>query len=258
MDRADTTGRQVKRVLKAGVAPYVKALASDAARREVADMRNASAVVPHAMSARLEKVLQVAHTYGRGQVYAERRKATGRGKNVPVGSRQLAVGSEQARPGVAVLLAAGAIKKPVSFNAVATISDWENELTKRVFARTLDYMRDGVEGDDLVDKVAGDIMDGSDAWLSRLADEAARGAVAGGRDSAFQELQTEISSYVRSEIMDRNTCEACEAGDGHEWSSYDDIDWQPGDDCEGGDACRGQIIPVFEDEGAVVLESSRR
>jgi hypothetical protein len=268
VDRADTTGRQVKRVLKSGMAPYVKALASDAGRREVADVRNASAVVPHAMAARLEKVLSVAHRYGHDQVYAERRKATGRGKNVPAklsAERSLECGSDaaalkavaalpQSKAPAAQLLAEKANKKPVSFTVQATISDWENELTKRVFARTLDYMRDGIEGDQLVKKVADDITTGSDGWLSRLADEAARGAVAGGRDNAFRELGPEISSYVRSEVMDRNTCENCQAGDGHEWASYDDIDWQPGDDCDGGDACRGQIIPVFEDEGAVILE----
>jgi hypothetical protein len=242
VDRADTTARQVKRVLKAGMPGYVKALASDAARREVADIRNASAVVPHAMQSRLEKVLSVAHKYGHEQVYAERRKATGRPKNVPVQNSKVQ------------MTEAKATKKPVSFTAQATISDWENELTKRVFARTLDYMRDGVEGSDLVDKVASDISDASDGWLSRLADEAGRGAVAGGRDNAFRELGQEIASYVRSEVMDRNTCENCEKGDGTEWPSYDDIDWQPGDDCDGGDACRGQIIPVFEDEGAVILE----
>jgi hypothetical protein len=240
VDRADATGRQLKRVLKSRMPEYVQALARDAAQRHVSDIRNVAASMPSALAGRVDKVLKVAHRYGYAQVYAERKRATGRGKDVP--AQMLAEGRTKAT------------KKPFSFSVEATISDWENELTKRVVARTLDYMRDGLEGADLVKKVSGDVMSASDGWLSRLADEAARAAVAGGRDAAFRELDGEIASYVRSEVMDRNTCEPCAAGDGHEWPSYDEIDWQPGDDCEGGDACRGQIIPVFEDEGAVILE----
>jgi hypothetical protein len=78
--------------------------------------------------------------------------------------------------------------------------------------------------------------------------------VAGGRSSAFEELQAEIVKYVRSEAMDQNTCEPCAAGDGQEWDSLEDVDWVPGDDCEGHDACRGQLMPVFEDEGQTILE----
>lgn len=77
--------------------------------------------------------------------------------------------------------------------------------------------------------------------------------MAGGRFTGFQELAGEIGSYVRSEAMDQNTCGPCEEGDGREWKSLDDVDWSPGDDCEGVDACRGQLMPIFEDEGTVQL-----
>ena len=247
--RADTTARVVARLLRAGAPEYVAAIAADASRRHITDIANASAGFPHALAARVEKILGVARRYGKEQVYRERRKATGRSRNAAIANLKLEI-SDQGQ----AALAAPKRKVTAWFNAQAVIADYQNEVSKRVRARAIDLAKDGLEGEELQTSVTRDILGAADGWIDRLGEEAGRAGVASGRDEAFAELDSEIASYVRSELMDHNTCAVCEQGDGQEWSNYDEIDWQPGDDCEGGDACRGQIIPVFEDEGAVILE----
>jgi hypothetical protein len=259
VERADITARNVARILRGALPAYVHALAQDASHRHISDIANATAPAPHALTGRIERILSVARRYGHGQVYAERYRATGRGKNDPLkpcekktaASEVLAQG---ANAGIALQETPRGPKKTAWFNAQALISDYQNEVSKRVRARVIDLAKDGLEGDNLAWAAEEDLVKAASGWLDRLGSEAGRAAAAAGRDEAFAELDPEIGSYVRSEVMDRNTCEPCEAGDGQEWASYDEIDWQPGDDCEGGDACRGQIIPVFADEGVVVLE----
>ncbi len=138
--------------------------------------------------------------------------------------------------------------------AKAAVSDLNNSITARAKASHIDNYKKGLRDVDLGDAIASDMFDGSDSVLDRIAGEAARSAVAGGRYAAFEELADEISSYARSEAMDQNTCDACEEGDGNEWDTLDDVDWSPGDDCEGADMCRGQLMPIFADEGTVELQ----
>lgn len=89
----------------------------------------------------------------------------------------------------------------------------------------------------------------SDGYLDELAGQGARQSAAYGRFDELAAVDDEIQAnggrYERSEILDQNTCAACAAGDGRGWDSFDEIDWQPGDDCEGGDNCRGTVIAVF-------------
>jgi hypothetical protein len=240
--RADTTGRMVARTLRAAFPGYARAVAADAAQRSITDIPNASAGFPHALSSRIEKILGVARRYGYTQVYAERKKATGRGKEIPAQIKMKAARVKSGEPPIAW------------FNAQAVVSDFVNETSKRARARAIDLMKDGLSGDDLAWATEEDLVKAASGWIDFLGSEAGRAAVAAGRHDAFGELDSEIERYVRSEVIDRNTCDVCADHDGDEWSNYDDIDWQPGDDCEGGDACRGQLIPVFEDEGVVVLE----
>lgn len=138
--------------------------------------------------------------------------------------------------------------------AEAAVSDLNNAVTARTKAAAIDLSKQGLSDQELEDELFNEMMEGSDAYLDRIADEAARSGVAGGRWSAFEELEGEIGSWVRSEAMDKNTCDPCEEGDGTEWETLDDVDWSPGDDCEGDDLCRGQLMPVFADEGEVESE----
>ncbi len=146
--------------------------------------------------------------------------------------------SEQDRPGLI---------------AEAAVSDLNNWITARARGAHVDGWKKGLREDDLVKSIVDELEGGADGALDRIAMEAARSAVTGGRYDAFQELESEIDRYARSEAMDQNTCEECAAGDGQEWDSLDEVDWSPGDDCQGQDACRGQLMPIFADEGEVEL-----
>jgi hypothetical protein len=242
--RADTTARNVARLLRQAKGPAIRTMAAHLAQLPVAHFDQAALSFDHELAARIANVLKPAHSFGHSQVHAERYRATGRARHVPAQSRAtLAETKKRAKKG-----------PEVRFVAEATVSDYTNWLTTRARGAAVDAAKDGLEGEELEKAVVTNLLEGSDSYLDRIAAEAARQAVAAGRDDAFQDLQTEIGSYVRSEVMDQNTCDPCAAGDGTTWNSYDEIDWSPGDDCEGGDACRGQIIPVFEDEGVAILE----
>lgn len=138
--------------------------------------------------------------------------------------------------------------------AQAAVSDTNNWLTARAKGAAVDGMKMGLSSSELENFIEDNLLEGSDAALDRIADEVGRSAVAGGRFAAFEELDSEIGKYVRSEAMDQNTCDTCAEHDDDEWDSLDEVDWSPGDDCEGGDNCRGQLIPVFADEGTTELE----
>ncbi|HEV2424304.1 MAG TPA: DUF935 family protein [Terriglobia bacterium] len=97
--------------------------------------------------------------------------------------------------------------------------------------------------------IASGLNDLSDGFLDDLAGQGARQSSALGRYDELENVDDEIQAnggrYERSEILDQNTCAPCAAGDGQSWDSFDEIDWHPGDDCEGGDNCRGTVIAVF-------------
>lgn len=241
--RQDQTQTAIRRIL-GGVKP---ALIRDAARRasvlEPKSLDTMTMPFDHALAARLAKSAAIAAKYGHDKVYAERFLATKRPKSERVKLSKTA----DVVPG-----ASAAEDKP-GLIAEAAVSDLNNWITSRARGAHIDAYKRGLRDDDLERSIIDDLREGSDAYLDRIAAEAARSGVAGGRFSALQELAGEIARYVRSEAMDRNTCGPCEKGDGAEWDSLAEVDWSPGDDCEGSDACRGQLLPIFSDEGMVTL-----
>lgn len=243
-DRQDTTAANVARALRAAKPGLIREAAARAAKFDPTTLDKLELPFPHSIASRLARALTVAHNYGHQAVYDERKKATGR---VAQSSRTSNSAALMAEPG-----ASAATDKP-TFIAEASVSDLNNWLTSRTRGSAVDAYKKGLTDRELEKSIIDDLTDGSDSFLDRIAAEASRSAVAGGRYSAFQELDGEIAKYARSEAMDANTCEPCAAGDGEEYDSLDDVDWSPGDDCDGGDACRGQLMPIFEDEGKVEL-----
>lgn len=79
----------------------------------------------------------------------------------------------------------------------------------------------------------------------------AGGAVGRGRIDGGRDLGTPARLYA-SELLDRQTCEACFAIDGREYSTLESAeDDYPGGtyiDCYGGPRCRGTIVLVWSDE----------
>lgn len=196
------------------------------------------------LAARIQSSANIAHQYGHSQVYAERYRATKRPASAPVVHLSKTVEADSGES------AAQDTPELIAKAAIADLNNWVTSRTKGAF---VDAYTKGMRDEVLQQAIEDNLNAGSDAMLDRIAAEASRSAVAGGRYSALLELASEISKYARSEAMDQNTCDECKAGDGTMWKSLDEIDWSPGDDCEGADACRGQLLPIFADEGTVQL-----
>ena len=270
--RQDVTGTQVARLLRQAKPALVREAARQASQLGIQGLMRLTLPFDHSLAQRIVPLVNRAHIFGKDQVYAERKKATGRAKTVPAqkliarendeGRRtkdELSPTSHFLLP-TSVLLAA-ARKRPLvahqdnpQFIAEATVTDLEGWVTRSAQSAATDLAKQGFSGQDLEEAIAGEVLAATDGALDRMGMEAARSAVGGGRGDALGELQDEISRWVRTEAMDQNTCAPCAEGDGAEWGSYDEVDWSPGDDCEGGDACRGQIVGVFADEGQTISE----
>jgi hypothetical protein len=73
----------------------------------------------------------------------------------------------------------------------------------------------------------------------------------------MKDLQDEIVDYERVEAMDDHTCAPCQKGNGTRWQKLSDVTWRAGDDCEGGDACRGRLLANFR-TGMYVIENGKK
>jgi len=271
-DRQDKTTRQVARVLRQAKPALVREAARQASQLGIQGLMRLTLPFDYSLAQRLTPLLTRAHAFGHDQVYAERKKATGRGKTVPAQSLiardvmpakagihvdpRLRGGDSHPRERGEPFLLVNRKKKPLAahldnpqFIAEATVTDLEGWVTRAAQTAATSLAKQGLTGQDLEGEIAGEVLALTDGALDRMGMEAARSAVGGGRGDAFGELQDEIARWIRTEAMDQNTCDPCAAGDGAEWTSYDEVDWSPGDDCEGGDACRGQLVGVFADEG---------
>lgn len=239
--RADKTQTAIRRIL-GGALP---ALNREAAHRAavLSPEQLGALALPRDMylSSRLEKSIDIAHRYGFDQVYAERKRATKKTDR----TEKVALSAEPS-----------AHQDTPNLIAKAAIADLHNAVVTRAKSAHIDAWKTGERGDDLESEMMDMLDEMSIGFLDRIALEAARSGVAGGRYAGLADLRDEIKSYARSEAMDQNTCESCQAGDGQEWDNLDDVDWSPGDDCDGSDACRGQLMPIFEDEDTVETETA--
>jgi Inorganic Pyrophosphatase len=138
--------------------------------------------------------------------------------------------------------------------ADATLSNYINWISSRAKGEAVDAYQSGVDPSDREDEILDGLLAGSDGLIDKFALEAALGAINAGRWEGFREFQGDIDEYMRTELMDDRTCQNCEEGDGTTWTSLDDVDWQVGDDCDGGNNCRGQLIAIMSGEGKTTLE----
>lgn len=201
-------------------------------------------------------ILRPARAWAKAEVYRERRRATRRKASDPV----ITDLSARARRVMADLAEEGG-KKPsprrrdpniTELIAQTTVSDAQASLINRARSSFIDNVKDGFEDEELETLIRTDLDDMSEAAFAQAAREGARQIVFDGRIEAYRELDGEIRLYIRREQDDENTCDPCRAGDGTEWESLEEVDWSRGDDCEGGDQCRGDLIAVYADEGLLV------
>ncbi len=184
--------------------------------------------------------------WARAEVYRERYKATGRKASEP--PQHLKHRLADAKP----LAARPAYD--MDLVAKSTVADAQRSISERARSAFIDETKDGFEGDELEELVEDALEDMSANAFLAAAREGARQIIFEGRMQAYKELDSEIRIYVRREQDDDKTCDACHQGDGDEWDSIDDVDWRRGDDCEGGDNCRGDLLSIFSDESDLVSE----
>jgi hypothetical protein len=101
-------------------------------------------------------------------------------------------------------------------------------------------------------EVASAVQDGleslTDSWLQDQLGGALTGAQNMARLSTFTSGEDPPTMYS-SELLDENTCEACEQIDGHQYTSAEEAvaDYPSGGfaDCLGGPRCRGTLVAVY-------------
>ncbi len=232
--RQDATATAIRRLLGPTADRLRKVAARRAADLGPTHLDTFALPFDRSLAAQIAESTKRAYRYGYTQVYAERYRAT-----------------KKPRHETPKRLSDSAVEDQPTLIAEAAVADLNNAITARARGAAIDAYKRGLRAQELEDAILDDLEESATGYLDRIAMEAARSGVAGGRWSAFQELAAEIDRYARSEAMDQNTCGPCAEGDGQEWDSLDEVDWSPGDDCDGADACRGQLMPIFADEGTV-------
>jgi hypothetical protein len=288
--RQDATAKKVARILRV-VKPAAATLAANiAGRMNVLDLQRLALPADWQVIAQLEKAVTPAFEFGRTSVRRERYKATGRRGSQPavrlvdrndvrsldpdgphlsgpeIGERRTMNDEQRRGPGSSSFSIHNSsfrgadrvsrARQAPRLVAEATWADFANWISPRAIAAAVDARKRGLEGGELeeaVDTALGEMADGG---LDKIGMEAGRGALAGGRYATLADFDAEISRYIRTEADDDRVCAVCKKADEDDvhWEFLDEIDWQPGDDCEGGDLCRGQLVAVFADEGTVTSE----
>jgi len=143
----------------------------------------------------------------------------------------------------------------VTRNAVFTGVDIDvTGLSQRLLAEAMrllsDLSQQGYDGDDLADRVSSGLMNLSD----RPIQDAARGASAEsfnlGRNLGAQKDAAAITSVIRTEFLDANTCPPCREFDGVivDMNSDEYFRIMPPNGCDGRDLCRGFYMFLTGDE----------
>lgn len=174
---------------------------------------------------KLTKTIEASHKNGIAQVLAE-----AKAQKAPIGS----VGASYAE------------------RALGEAGDLLARVAAGVRESALGAVRIG--GENLVDLVVSKLADLTSAQLDLAASSAISRAELAGRVDAIAE--SEPTSIYASELLDSNTCAACESIDGTEYGSLEEasLDYPTGGfvDCEGGERCRGTLVVVYASEGQEV------
>lgn len=126
--------------------------------------------------------------------------------------------------------------------ANVTASRVANDVQARVIASALAAV---AFGQVVAERVRADMRDGSTAYVTRAANEAANASLAAGRGAEIKARREQVSFVVYSAVLDANTCEPCGETDG-ETGQIEDVTPVPNADCPGGAQCRCVLIPVVE------------
>jgi len=190
----------------------------------------------------LHGAIAVAVAFGTQSVFNERLRATGRSKSEPV-LNLTGIELQEGRPPKPKTPPLGV--EQTALIAVARAQSWLASVAR---SAALEGIRRGFTLGELAPYVEGSLLEASDGAIDNAALRAARDAVQTGRMEAYREVSPEVGRWVRRELADERVCETCKARDGTEWRRFEDVDWRPGFDCEGGLLCRGDLVAMYYDE----------
>lgn len=225
------------------------------------------------LEGRLNTALAPARRFGHEEVLRNFKRATG--KNAQIGQVRMADDSKDKKGlpvnpdpmpvGSRPVIADGALV------AQATLVDYDNWLRTTATGAAIVAARQGrvpaVPGttapgagaapgrtlDQVVDDITKAGLQASDANIERFAERAAIMSIVRENLRTLAAMGKDVKRIFRTEVLDRNTCPVCFAGNGQSWKTVDEINWFPGDDCEGGLNCRGGYTAdwVGDTEGQV-------
>lgn len=124
------------------------------------------------------------------------------------------------------------------------VSEIVSRLEREALRLVNDYSQQGLTGDALAEAVSEGLRGLSDVPLERAGRGAASEAFNLGRNLQVQQEPEMIGSVIRTEVMDRNTCDPCRALDGREVAidSPEYLELMPPNRCLGRELCRGFYI----------------
>jgi hypothetical protein len=137
--------------------------------------------------------------------------------------------------------------------AEIAVEDFGNQLAHQARNVANDLRKAGGVADksagELSDEILDAMLDYSEAYMERIAAEAARSGLGAGRADALEVCKRELEEadgfYERTGVLDKNTCGPCDAADGDQIPASEGPPPDPWEICEGGEACRCQWYEVM-------------
>ena len=102
----------------------------------------------------------------------------------------------------------------------------------------------GLSDKDIVSRIETELEGQSDKMFDLFANQAGNVAINEGRYEELIGHAHEIEMFEYSAILDKNTCDPCDASDGQQSVNIDDIPEAPNPECEGGASCRCFVIGI--------------
>jgi len=199
----------------------------------LATMHRVSVAPDEKLVGQIEAVLEEVQEFGRKQVGEEAARQRGLESAAQVRAAEVKLKRD-----------------PLGVYADATVGEFTNGLTARAANVALDWRRRPGElsQGEVIRKIEEELDGQSDKWLDGVASKGANEAFADGRADGYEEHAEEITQVIYSALLDINTCENCQAADGQQGATPDEITDVPNPDCDGGDRCRCVHVFVFGEE----------
>lgn len=121
------------------------------------------------------------------------------------------------------------------------LDDFYNRLLNETRTLLTDLSQRNLSTEDLAAQMEAGLEDLGDSMINQMGRGATSEAFNLGRNMAAQELSDLIGMAVRTEVLDRNTCDPCDELDGTvvPLNSPEYFAAMPPNGCDGGDFCRG-------------------